>query len=406
MQAKFDRIASAMVHGAPVENTGSVFGALSPEGVELVTQRTAELARRFASGLLDTAAAPAREIAGNFATAARTNNQEYQNAMQGWSYADPPPGVKVVELDGATYWQTPDGRYTEPQRVNIAGLLPMGQNEQTGAVSIETGRFLPLMGAVMSNAPARGAMRSGAARAENVVNDLRVGYNPPSKAQRPFEADYPAGAQTDDAGRLLHDIEGRSLNPGAFIAGRRTAAGMDEALRPEELVEGAARALGSIPAAVPRSEIPRRAVGAFIKERGLQGPERFIRYDKSLSPDHAYRVIAHEVGHAIDDIAAGIPTGGLDIEMRQIYSTLATGQERARGLTGPQHVGYRPDEVPAELMAEAVRAYMTDPNYIKSVAPKTAARIRAAVNADPRLNKAIQFNTRSPVMPFYTHQDD
>jgi hypothetical protein len=32
-------------------------------------------------------------------------------------------------------------------------------------------------------------------------------------------------------------------------------------------------------------------------------------------------------------------------------------------------------------MAEAIRAYMADPNYLKTVAPKTAAAIRAAVNA-------------------------
>lgn len=136
---------------------------------------------------------------------------------------------------------------------------------------------------------------------------------------------------------------------------------------------------------------------------------RRILFDKSLPPDHAYRVIAHETGHAIDDIAAGIPTGGLNTELRQIYNTMATGQERARGLTGPQHIGYRPDEVQRELLAEAVRAYITDPNYIKTVAPKTAARIRAAVNADPRLNKAIQFNTSAPIMPplfFQPGQDE
>lgn len=35
---------------------------------------------------------------------------------------------------------------------------------------------------------------------------------------------------------------------------------------------------------------------------------------------------------------------------------------------------------------------MADPNYIKTVAPKTAARIREFVNSNPRLNKVIQFN--------------
>jgi hypothetical protein len=46
----------------------------------------------------------------------------------------------------------------------------------------------------------------------------------------------------------------------------------------------------------------------------------------------------------------------------------------------------------AELMAEAIRAYMQSPNYLKTVAPNVAARIRAAVNPNPNLNRVIQFN--------------
>ena len=73
-------------------------------------------------------------------------------------------------------------------------------------------------------------------------------------------------------------------------------------------------------------------------------------------------MIAHEVGHLIDDLAGRIPTAGLNTELRQIYNTLDTGQERSRHLTGPQHQGYRGDDVPKELMAEALRAYMSNPN--------------------------------------------
>ena len=47
-------------------------------------------------------------------------------------------------------------------------------------------------------------------------------------------------------------------------------------------------------------------------------------------------------------------------------------------------------------MAEAIRAYMADPNYIKTVAPQTAARIRQYVNSEPRLNHVIQFNSGGP----------
>lgn len=68
---------------------------------------------------------------------------------------------------------------------------------------------------------------------------------------------------------------------------------------------------------------------------------------------------------------------------------------------GPRDLGYPALEEPKELWAEAIRAYMADPNYIKSVAPKTAAAIREAVNANPRLSSHIQFNTRggAPIGP-------
>jgi hypothetical protein len=99
------------------------------------------------------------------------------------------------------------------------------------------------------------------------------------------------------------------------------------------------------------------------------------------------------MGHMIDEIAGQIPAAGLNTELRQIYNTLNTGQERTRNLTGPQHFGYRPNDVPRELMVEAIRAYMADPNYLKTMAPKTAAAIRAAVNAHPALSRIIQFNS-------------
>ena len=43
-------------------------------------------------------------------------------------------------------------------------------------------------------------------------------------------------------------------------------------------------------------------------------------------------------------------------------------------------------------MAEAIRAYLLDPNYLKTLAPNVAARIRAAVNPNPEVNRILQFN--------------
>lgn len=119
-------------------------------------------------------------------------------------------------------------------------------------------------------------------------------------------------------------------------------------------------------------------------------------------------MLGHEVGHVIDEVAGQIPTAGLNTELRGVYNTLGTGRERSTNLMGPQHLGYGGDEIPRELMAEALRAYMADPNYLKTVAPKTAAAIRKAVNAHPTLSKIVQFNAamgalgglaRAPVTP-------
>ncbi len=48
--------------------------------------------------------------------------------------------------------------------------------------------------------------------------------------------------------------------------------------------------------------------------------------------------------------------------------------------------------MPGELTAEAIRAYMQDPNYIKTVAPALAKEIRK-LNSVKGLRDIIQFNT-------------
>lgn len=59
----------------------------------------------------------------------------------------------------------------------------------------------------------------------------------------------------------------------------------------------------------------------------------------------------------------------------------------------PENFGYQGDDIQRELIAEAIRAYMRDPNYIKSVAPDVATLIREHVNVSPNLNRIVQFNS-------------
>jgi hypothetical protein len=169
--------------------------------------------------------------------------------------------------------------------------------------------------------------------------------------------------------------------------------GGDEAISPAQYDAISEGSIGSQPAGVPAGALPRGAVGSYREIRGPDGPERTVKFLKTLDPAAAEKVVGHEFGHVVDELSGRIPVEGLNVELRQLYNTLNTGQERTRNLTGPQHAGYSEADVPRELMAEAIRAYMINPNYIKTVAPKTAARIRQYVNSNPRINQTIQFNS-------------
>jgi hypothetical protein len=234
---------------------------------------------------------------------------------------------------------------------------------------------------------------TAAASDANLLASRSAGmYNPPVKPPRPFEADYPFGAPSDVAGNLSRDIDGRNLTA-RIVVGRRTVGGADEALTPAQLDAAGTAIVGKVPESLPASALPRNTVGAYRVTRGPDGPERRITVLSSLDQAAKNKVSAHEFGHAIDDLAGEIPTAGLSDELKSLYNTLNTGRERSRNLTGPQHFGYAGDDISREYIAEAIRAYIADPNYIKTVAPKPAARIREFVNSNPRLNKIIQFNS-------------
>ncbi|CDX39910.1 conserved hypothetical protein [Mesorhizobium sp. SOD10] len=127
------------------------------------------------------------------------------------------------------------------------------------------------------------------------------------------------------------------------------------------------------------------------------------------------------MGHMIDDLAGTIvghdrvapvrmiDQDGIKAELRWLYNDLnnpvlqrarAAGQAVEQSSSkvyrgfGPEQMGYKKGmEADRELMAEAIRAYMANPNYMKTVAPKTAARIRAYVNEHKDLKHIIQFNS-------------
>jgi len=269
---------------------------------------------------------------------------------------------------------------------------------------------LGLLGAVVP--PVRQAGKIAApvrAPMQNASKNANI-HDPPAL---PFEADYPKGVKADATGRLTHDIEGRPLTA-ERVVGRSMVGGDDVALPPAELVP-----LGtSLTGRRPQSVSPRvlRGKAGRYSERWdpVTGNRiRAIELDETLPAWKALRVLGHETGHGISRLAADIPTEGLDTQLRRVYNDLNGDRGRLdrsakTGVPVPRRYWARPEdlrypahEVPGELMAEAVRAYMADPNYLKTVAPGVAARIRQHANPNPRSNRYIQFNTlAAPAIPF------
>jgi hypothetical protein len=310
-----------------------------------------------------------------------------------------------------------------PPLANVPEMTPTGKIPSTNDPRIAKGlgeaaqvgiNFLPLGGTARAagsfSIPALMGLlrREAASGAESLASRSVSLYNPPVKSPRPFAADYPSGAPANAAGRLTADIDGRPL-VAERVVGRRTLGGADEALTPAQLDAVVQEAIGALPEAVTPRALPRGTVGAYRIVPGPEKIERSIGVKRDLPPDVKDKIVAHETGHMIENLAGAIPQDGLKTELRTIYNDLNNSylaKARAQnpdvdpaktywgtGVTPEKTFGYAKADAPPEYMAEAIRAYLADPNYIKTVAPKTAAAIRAAVNARPTLSRIIQFNT-------------
>ena len=201
---------------------------------------------------------------------------------------------------------------------------------------------------VVGSGLARRAVQNGIEDGADFLASKSVSlYNPPSKSARPFSADYPHGGVADEAGNLRFDIEGRPL-VAEYVVGRRMVGEADQGLSPTQIQSVGERSVGARYQSVPP--------GALKGNAGLlrmQPTPELTLYDvllnKNLAPEKLARVSSHETGHLIDELAGQIPTAGLITELRQVYNTLNTGQERTRHLTGPQ-LGQFPQEQTATVM--------------------------------------------------------
>lgn len=272
---------------------------------------------------------------------------------------------------------------------------------------------------------------------KKAAKQLWSGYDAPSHLpQREFELDYPNGYTTGADGRLLTDIEGRTFGRGRVV-GRVYPDQGDYRLQNREL-EPVVRDLTGKPITVSPDSAMDGDSGRMYY--GALGPEE-IEINKRLKPGAVPKVVQHEVGHAISDIAgSGSSNFGINFkrdipiwrdhvktpaesaedaevarELKQVYNDLnntplnekralhgdewehpgGAGAGKFKGTT-PHAFGYGGGpRAESEYVAEGFRAYMSNPNYLKSVAPKFAARVREFVNNNPRLRDIIQFNMQA-----------
>ena len=304
----------------------------------------------------------------------------------GRAVADTPVGIAKYFLDlpkraidASSKSFGPDGSY-------IPG------NKELADLSAEVASNLVGGGAVRQFGRAAKAAESSAVggniRAASSTIDM---FDPPPRPPRSFEVDYPRGTVAGEGGKLKYDVDGEPI-VAPIVVGRRVRGGPDVPLTREETVIVMDAITGRGIEKKPESAFDSGTVGQTWFDPETRMPTGVDVLD-SLDSDEYWKTVRHEFGHVIDQAAGEIEMAGLESELHFVYRSLQKIPEHPSFPITPEYLGYRPEAVPRELMAEAIRAYAIDPAYMKTVAPRTAAVIRKWVRASPLLSQTLQFNS-------------
>jgi hypothetical protein len=197
--------------------------------------------------------------------------------------------------------------------------------------------------------------------------------------------------EVDKENRILRTREGYVLDPDVETIGHVTLDGKQNAVTPEKLERIVEIATGQ-----PARPATRAELDGAIGDYRWWVPDK-IRYLDQLVDPTKHKVIGHEFGHHVHEVSPGMvqAVGKNELLQRELLPVFSHGYEGGSKvpLTTPQDKNYKGIEVAQELTAELVRAYLTAPNYIKTVAPQAAEFLRRWVNGHPELSKIIQLNS-------------
>ena len=170
-------------------------------------------------------------------------------------------------------------------------------------------------------------------------------YNPPAKQERLFSEDYRDGAPADQSGKLTHSIDGDPLTAD-WIAGRNMVGQDSRPVGYDGFVDiGTHLTRDGVSKVAPSSIRGRSGTAVFD---GVDGAPLRVTLCNKLDETGTGRVLGHEVGHVIDQLAGEIPVSGHAEALASLYNTLNTRRERTTKLMGPKHLGYKSEEAPRE----------------------------------------------------------
>ena len=300
------------------------------------------------------------------------------------------PG-KVASGEAQLYG--PDGRLTDEAIEGIWGVagLPAGGTGSAGRVA--AGRVLARRPAgppaALDQVPGMTPERAQAIRALYSGEEAEI-FAFRNKRRRPFKEDFP-NAQGAPGSELGVTIDG-ARRTAKHTVGRRVVDGLDEAITPQELNELVKEMTGFYPTKVSAKQLDKDVIAYYDRDK-----KKIFVWDQ-LDAEATHRAVAHEFGHHLANAVKGLVgkmPRKLEQELMPLYSSGYKGTRRKPYETPTANNKYRQDEVNEELLVEAVRAYLTNPNHLKTVAPQTAAYLRSKLNRNPKVRDHIQFNSKT-----------